>query len=120
MTKLFGRQLFDIYGLKGLMIGYIIYTLPISFLLINNTMGYIDKKFLIVSRVMGDHAGRTFYQTILRPLSGTLAASVIQSFFLSFTDFGIPASVGGRTEVVAGRLYNECLEVYQTLIKVQL
>ena len=109
LTKLFGRQLFDIYGLKGLMIGYIIYTLPISFLLINNTMGYIDKKFLIVSRVMGDHAGRTFYQTILRPLSGTLAASVIQSFFLSFTDFGIPASVGGRTEVVAGRLYNEML-----------
>ena len=109
LTRLFGRQLFDIYGLKGLMIGYIIYTLPVSFLLINNTMGYIDKKFLIVSRVMGDHAGRTFYQTILRPLSGTLAASVIQSFFLSFTDFGIPASVGGRTEVVAGRLYNEML-----------
>lgn len=109
LTKLFGKQLFDIYGLKGLMIGYIIYTLPVSFLLINNTMGYIDKKFLIVSRVMGDHAGRTFYQTILRPLSGTLAASVIQSFFLSFTDFGIPASVGGRTEVVAGRLYNEML-----------
>lgn len=109
LTKLFGRQLFDIYGLKGLMIGYVIYTLPVSFLLINNTMGYIDKKFLIVSRVMGDHAGRTFYQTILRPLSGTLAASVIQSFFLSFTDFGIPASVGGRTEVVAGRLYNEML-----------
>lgn len=109
LTKLFGRQLFDIYGLKGLMIGYIIYTLPVSFLLINNTMGYIDKKFLIVSRVMGDHAGRTFYQTILRPLSGTLAASVIQSFFLSFTDFGIPASVGGRTEVIAGRLYNEML-----------
>ena len=109
LTKLFGKQLFDIYGLKGLMIGYIIYTLPVSFLLINNTMGYIDKKFLIVSRVMGDNAGRTFYQTILRPLSGTLAASVIQSFFLSFTDFGIPASVGGRTEVVAGRLYNEML-----------
>lgn len=109
LTKLFGRQLFDIYGIKGLMIGYIIYTLPVSFLLINNTMAYIDKKFLIVSRVMGDGAGSTFYQTILRPLSGTLAASVIQSFFLSFTDFGIPASVGGRTEVVAGRLYNEML-----------
>ena len=40
---------------------------------------------------------------------GTLAASVIQSLFLSFTDFGIPASVGGRTEVIAGRLYNEML-----------
>ena len=109
LTRLFGRQLFDIYGVTGLMIGYVLYTLPISFLLINNTMGYIDKKFLVVSRVMGDGPFRTFFQTIIRPLMGTLAASVIQSFFLSFTDFGIPASVGGRTEVIAGRLYNEML-----------
>ena len=109
LTKVLGRQLFDVYGLSGLLIGYVIYTLPVSFMLINNTMGYIDKKYLVVSRVMCDHASQTFYQTILRPLYGTLAASVIQCFFLSFTDFGIPASVGGRIDVVAGVLYNEML-----------
>ena len=109
LTRLFGKQLFEIYGLNGLLIGYVIYTLPISFLLLNNTMGYIDKKFLIVSRVMGDGSARTLYQTIIRPLFGTIAASFIQCFFLSFTDFGIPASVGGKFEVVAGVLYNEML-----------
>lgn len=109
LTKLLGRQLFDVYGLSGLLIGYVIYTLPVSFMLINNTMGYIDKKYLVVSRVMCDRVSQTFYQTILRPLYGTLAASVIQCFFLSFTDFGIPASVGGRIDVVAGVLYNEML-----------
>lgn len=109
LTKIFGRQLFDIYGINGLLIGYVIYTLPIAFVLINNTMLYIDKKYLIVSRVMGDNNIRTFLQTILRPLCGTLAASMVQSFFLCFTDFGIPASVGGRVEVVAGTLYNEML-----------
>ncbi len=109
LTKVLGKQLFDVYGLSGLLIGYVIYTLPVSFMLINNTMGYIDKKYLVVSRVMGDHARQTFYQTIMRPLYGTLAASVIQCFFLSFTDFGIPASVGGRIDVVAGVLYNEML-----------
>lgn len=51
ITKLIGHQLFDIYGYGGLLIGYIIYTLPISFLLIHNTMGYIDKKFMVVSRI---------------------------------------------------------------------
>lgn len=109
LTKLFGRQLFDIYGLNGLLIGYVIYTLPVAFMLIHNTMSYIDKKYLVVSRVMGDSCGRTFVRTILRPLSGTLAASVIQCFFLSFTDFGIPASVGGKVDVIAGVLYNEML-----------
>lgn len=109
LTKLFGRQLFEIYGFNGLLLGYVIYTLPISFMLINNTMGYIDKKFMIVSRLMGDSTFQTFKMTILRPLMGTLAASFIQTFFLCFTDFGIPASVGGRFEVVASVLYTQML-----------
>lgn len=108
-TRLIGRQMFDIYGIYGLLIGYVIYTLPVSFMLINNTMAYIDKKFMVVSRVMGDGHISTFKETILRPLIGTLAVSFIQCFFLCFTDFGIPASVGGRFEVVAGVLYNQML-----------
>lgn len=109
LTKLFGRQLFDIYGFNGLLIGYIIYTLPVSFLLIHNTMGYIDKKFMIVSRIMGDNRVSTFMMTIFRPLAGTLMVSFIQSFFLCFTDFGIPASVGGKFEVIASVLYSQML-----------
>lgn len=109
LTKLFGRQLFDIYGFNGLLFGYVIYTLPISFMLILNTMGFIDKKFMVVSRVMGDRPGQTFLQTIMRPLLGTLAASFVQCFFLCFTDYGIPASVGGEFDVVATVLYNEML-----------
>ena len=109
LTRLFGRQLFEIYGFNGLLLGYVIYTLPVSFMLINNTMGYIDKKFMIVSRLMGDSAFQTFRITILRPLLGTLAASFIQTFFLCFTDFGIPASVGGRFDVVASVLYAQML-----------
>lgn len=109
LTKLFGRQLFDIYGFNGLLIGYIIYTLPVSFLLIHNIMGYIDKKFMIVSRIMGDNRVSTFMMTIFRPLAGTLMASFIQSFFLCFTDFGIPASVGGKFEVIASVLYSQML-----------
>ena len=109
LTKLFGRQLFDIYVFNGLLFGYVIYTLPISFMLILNTMGFIDKKFMVVSRVMGDSPLRTFWQTIIRPLLGTLAASFVQCFFLCFTDYGIPASVGGEYEVIAMVLYNEML-----------
>jgi len=109
LTRLFGKQLFEIYGIKGLLMGYVIYTLPISFMLINNTMGYIDKKYMIVSRVMGDSAFANFKMTVLRPLLGTLAASVIQSFFLSFTDFGIPAAVGGKFKTIASLLYSEML-----------
>ena len=109
ITKLAGRQLFEIYGFNGLLIGYVIYVLPVAFLLILNTMEYIDKKFMVVSRVMGDTPLQTFFATLVRPLAGTLAAAIVQSFFLCFTDYGIPASVGGKYDVVATVLYNEML-----------
>ena len=109
ITRLLGRQFFDIYGFGGLLVGYVIYTVPVAFLLIHNTMGYVDKKTLVVSKAMGDGTLSTFWIAILRPLLGTLAGAFIQAFFLCFTDFGIPASVGGDYEVIATVLYNEML-----------
>ena len=64
---------------------------------------------MIVSKVMGDKAHATFWIAIVRPLLGTLCGAFIQAFFLSFKDFGIPASVGGRFEVVASVLYDQML-----------
>ena len=109
ITRLLGHQFFDIYGFGGLLVGYVIYTVPVAFLLIHNTMGYVDKKTLVVSKAMGDVTLSTFWIAILRPLLGTLAGAFIQAFFLCFTDFGIPASVGGDYEVIATVLYNEML-----------
>ena len=109
LTRIFGHQLFEIYGFNGLVLGYVIYTLPISFMLINNTMGYVDKKYMVVSRLMGDRPLKTFAMTVFRPLMGTMAAAFIQTFFLCFTDFGIPASVGGKYQVIASVLYTQML-----------
>ncbi|MBP6115340.1 MAG: ABC transporter permease subunit [Neisseriaceae bacterium] len=112
LTQVLGHQIFsDIYGFKGLLLGYTLYTLPICFILINNTFKYLDKKFVVVSIVMQDSAWRRCRTTLLRPLLGTFAAAMIQAFFLSFTDYGIPASVGGRFDVVATHLYQEMLGV---------
>lgn len=109
ITKLIGSQIIDVYSLQGLGLGYIIYTLPISFMLINNAIGYIDKKFMTVSRLMGDGKGKTFVTTVLRPLAGNLTISFIQSFTLSFTDYGIPAALAGNVDLLSTRLYNEML-----------
>ncbi|MEK4343994.1 ABC transporter permease subunit [Paenibacillus sp. FSL P4-0184] len=109
ITKIFGRNLFEIYGFNGLLIGYVIYTLPSAFLLIHNSFKYIDKKFIVVSKLMGDGTLRSFMNTIVRPLWGTLGGAFVLSFILSFTDFGIPASVGGTYNVVATQLYQVML-----------
>lgn len=64
---------------------------------------------MTVSQLMGDGPLATFRMTVLRPLLGTLGASFVQSFFLSFTDFGIPAAVGGEYEVISSVLYKQML-----------
>ncbi len=110
LTQIIGFQLFeDIYGFYGMWLGYTIYTLPIAFLLLNNTFQYLDKKFVVVSELMGDSPYRQFDMTVVRPLIVTFAAAMIQCFFLAFTDFGIPASIGGQYSVIATELYTQIL-----------
>ena len=109
LTKLFGKELFQIYGFNGLLVGYVIYTLPSAFLLINNSFEYIDKKFIVVSKLMGDNFFESFMNTIFRPLIGTIGGAFVLSFILSFTDFGIPASVGGTYSVISTQLYEVML-----------
>lgn len=108
-TRLFGEPLFTIYGFNGLVIGYVLYTLPAAFLLFHNAMQYMDQRFIIVSHLMKDSKGRRFYHTILRPLLSTIGGAFILTFVLSFTDYGIPASVGGTYEVIATTLYQTML-----------
>lgn len=109
LTKLVGQPLFTIYGYNGLVIGYVLYTLPVAFILMQNSMQYIDKRFLLVSMLMHDHSLRRFYHTVFRPMLGTVGGAFILTFVLSFTDFGIPASVGGNYRVIATELYQAML-----------
>ena len=44
VTTLLGKQFFEIYGLNGLVLGFVIYTLPISYMLTSNTYGYLDRE----------------------------------------------------------------------------
>lgn len=109
LTRVFGFQLFDIYGFNGLLLGYVIYTLPIAFLILNDAFKYVENKYVIVSRLMKDPWYRTLYHTTLRPLVGVLGSTFLLTFVLCFTDFGIPASVGGTYDVIATKLYHTML-----------
>ncbi len=108
-TQLIGKPLFSIYGFNGLLIGYVLYTVPIAFVLISNVMQYVDRQYIYVSYLMNDKPLRRFYHTVFRPTIGTIGGAFILAFILSFTDFGIPASVGGEYDVVAMSLYRSML-----------
>jgi iron(III) transport system permease protein len=112
LTRLFHHQFFSIYGTRGLVVGFVIYTTPIAFMLIENTMHFIDKKYLIVSKIMGDSPWRQFMNTVGIPMLGTLATAFIQSFTLAFTDYGIPMSIAGNMNLAATLLYGRMLGTF--------
>ena len=58
---------------------------------------------------MKDGKMRRFYHTLLRPLFIPIGNAFILSFILSFTDFGIPASIGADYNVISITLYQMIL-----------
>ena len=105
VTQLLGQLPFSIYGFWGLLIADVIYTLPAAFLVLYNAFRYVDRRYVIVSRVMGDKPWRTFWQTAVRPTLGAFVSAFVLAFFLAFTDFGIPISIAGEFDVIATTLY---------------
>ena len=105
ISQLIAPPPFSIYGFWGLLIADVIYTLPPAFLILYNAFFYVDKNFITVSELMGDSPSKTFYITAVRPVVGSILSAFILSFFLSFTDFGIPVSIAGEYEVIATQLY---------------
>ncbi|MHC5268745.1 ABC transporter permease subunit [Enterococcus sp. LJL98] len=104
-SKILGQSFFNIYGTIGLLMGFVIYTLPPIFLLIHNSMQYLDTRLFIVSRLMGDKWYVSLNKTILSPLYRVLVVAFLQGFFMSFTDFGIPSALGGQTPFITTLLY---------------
>ena len=105
LARILGDVPFTIYGKNGLFIGYVIYTLPAAYFIISNAFNYVDHRFYYISQLMKDNSVRRFYHTLLRPLIIPIANAFVLSFILSFTDFGIPASIGADYNVIATVLY---------------
>lgn len=105
VSQFVGRLPFSIYGFWGLLITNVVYALPPAFLVLYNALRYVDRRYEVVCRVMGDGALRTFWMTAARPAMGAFLSAFVLSFFLAFTDFGIPVSIAGQYSVIATELY---------------
>jgi iron(III) transport system permease protein len=106
VTQLLGFRLpFSIYGFSGLVIAGTVYTLPYAFMLLENAFSYISPNTRTVCAMLGDGPARQFVMSALRPAASAIVSSFLLTFFLNFTDFGIPSSVAGRYEVLATALY---------------
>ena len=100
---------FDIIGPVGIIIGSIIYSFPIAFLMFDDGFNYIDNSMYDNAKVLGLSKLETFKTVTFCYLKKTILSATFAVFTMIFTDYGVPLAVGGKYITLPVFLYKEVI-----------
>ncbi len=100
---------FNIIGSVGIIIGSVIYSFPIAFLMIDDGYNYIDNNLYDTAEILGLNKWQTFRKVTLCYLRKPLLSSFFAVFTMIFTDYGVPLAVGGKFITLPVLLYKEVI-----------
>ena len=107
------RNLFSldstIYGFTGIIVGSVLYSYPVAFLMFNDVLKYQDSSPYEAAQVLGIPKLHTHMAITLPYLTKPLISAVFTVFSLVATDYGIPLMIGGKTTTLAVMMYQEVL-----------
>lgn len=98
-----------LYGMQGVVMGSVLYSLPVAFLMIADVLSYEDVIPYEAARVLGISRTRQFFCITLPYLKKPLIAVFFTIFTMSFTDYGIPLVIGGKFTTVPLLMYQEVI-----------
>lgn len=100
---------FNIIGSTGIIIGSIIYSFPVAFLMLDDGFNYIDNSMYDAAHVLGLNRWQTFKKVTMCYLKKPLLSAIFATFTLIFTDYGVPLAVGGKFLTLPVYLYKEVI-----------
>ena len=100
---------FDIIGVSGIIIGSILYSFPVAFLMLDDGFNYIDNTMYDSAKVLGMNRWETFKKVTLCYMKKPVLSSIFAVFTLIFTDYGVPLAVGGKFTTLPVFLYKEVI-----------
>lgn len=99
----------SIYGFWGIIIGAILYSYPVAFLMFNSILSYEDGTPYEAAEVLGINRFKQFFAITIPYLRKPLISIFFAVFTMIFTDYGIPLSVGGKFITLPTILYQEVI-----------
>ena len=108
LTKFFGFSE-GIHGLTGIVMGSVMYSFPIAFLMLADVMGYEDASPYEAADVLGIDKVRQFTAITLPYLSKPLISVVFSVFTMVITDYGVPMMIGGNYRTLPIMRYEEII-----------
>lgn len=100
---------FNIIGKTGIIIGSIIYSFPVAFLMLDDGFNYIDNSMYDNAKVLGLNKWQTFKTITFCYLKKTILSATFAVFTMIFTDYGVPLAVGGKYITLPVFLYKEVI-----------
>lgn len=106
ISKMLG---FNIIGPSGIIIGSILYSFPVAFLMIDDGFKYIDNSLYASAKILGLNKWQTFKKVTFCYLKKPIFSAIFAVFTMIFTDYGVPLAVGGKFITLPVFLYKEVI-----------
>lgn len=108
ITNLLGLNI-GFYGFRGIVMGSVLYSFPVSFLMFHDSFQYEDYTVYEAASVLGLSKWQQFLTITLPSMRRTIVSAVLAVFTMVFTDYGVPLMTGGTTMTLPVYMYREVI-----------
>lgn len=108
LTNLLGLRI-DLYGYCGIVMGSVLYSFPVAFLMFFDSLQYEDYTTYEAADVLGLSKWRQFITITMPSMQRTLISAILAVFTMVFTDYGVPLMTGGTIMTLPVYMYREVI-----------
>ena len=98
-----------IYGFWGIVIGSVMYSFPVAYLMLYDVLSYEDGTPYEAADVMGLSVRNKFHAITFPYLRKPMISVVFATFTLIITDYGVPLMVGGKYMTLPVMMYQDVI-----------
>lgn len=99
----------NIYGFWGIVIGSVMYSFPVSFLMISDVLRYEDSTPYEAADILGFSKWHKFKAITFPYMKKPLIAVIFANFTMIVTDYGVPLMIGGKLTTLPVMMYQEVI-----------
>lgn len=108
ITNMFGLDI-ELYGYLGIIIGSVLYSFPVAFLMFYDSFQYEDFTVYEAASVLGLSKWEQFCTITMPTMKRTFVSAVLSVFTMVFTDYGVPLMTGGTEMTLPVYMYREVI-----------
>lgn len=108
ITNLLGWNI-GLYGYKGIVMGSVLYSFPVAFLMFQDSFQYEDFTVYEAAGVLDLSKWKQFASITLPNMRRTLMSAALAVFTMVFTDYGVPLMTGGTAMTLPVYMYREVI-----------